>query len=99
MDKILISKKQNKTIQLGEIFKMAHKQGSTKRKFRKVREEWGFADTSLLVIFIIFFVGSIYLTLKISPYFIFLNIFSLFFTMVGLFVLSESKVYWEEIEE
>ena len=78
---------------------MARKQGSTKRKFRKVREGWDYKDTSLLVFFIILFVGSIYLIIKINPYFIFLNIFSLFMTMVGLFVLGESKVYWEEIKE
>ena len=84
---------------LGEIFKMARKQDSTKRKFRKVREGWDYTDTSILVFFIILFVGSTYLTIKINPYFIFLNIFSLFFMMIGFFVFGESKVYWEEIEE
>ena len=47
---------------------MARKQGSTKRKFRKVREGWDYKDTSLLVFFIILFVGSIYLIIKINPY-------------------------------
>jgi len=41
---------------------MARKQDSTKRKFRKVREGWDYTDTSILVFFIILFVGSTYLT-------------------------------------
>lgn len=78
---------------------MVRKQGSTKRKFRKVREGWDFVDDFTLAFSIILFVCSIHLTLKVSPYFIFLNMCSLIVIIAGLSVLGDSKVYWEEIEE
>jgi len=75
------------------------KQGSTKKKFKKVREGWTFSDSCIFVVWLIFFIGSTYLTITRSPYFVFSTIILELILVSGLLHFLYSKVYWEEIKE
>ncbi len=69
------------------------------KKFRKIVEGWGLGDYSAEFIYICGIIVSIFLTINISPYFVFLTLFFMFISMVGLIVFCERKVYWEEIKD
>ncbi|KKK62965.1 hypothetical protein LCGC14_2999070 [marine sediment metagenome] len=72
--------------------------GNKEKQFEKVVKGWSMVDYFFFSIYLISLILSIYFTINLNPYFVFLSLLFMVACMIGLYVFLEREVYWRELK-